>query len=874
MPALDTGSAALNGAVGIDAPEPPQLRRAASSRFSVLLETSVDYTAYQQACSRQRLQQPPRFETLRDAEEELRCVLHDKAFEGPHADGLIAAENVALVVDWFTNALARQFSGDEPFENPDFLRFCCMFFASPLYENNARLVQRHLVKRSYAELNVGAEDAAYVDTLWLLLALLHLITEFQADTYRLCTDSGLFPLLQRLVVAGVDKHLHVLAMSLMFEIAQAEQLPQTDLASVTDEMLLFLLDYIERMRYADSDVYNNTATKLVLALNEQMLEDAAPTLPMPSFGDQQTLALLAGSAQRSYGRRHRHRGSHRADGSMSVQSMSPPPEHRPLPPLGMPTQRTHHARAASVNLLGNDDAQTEQMRPAVSPAVHALDMEMHLISRSRSMDFRQQLCQRTPEAEQPPRPSSEACAGANPCAVDGTQFRPRRTRVVALLAQRVDCCKTFAENLVFLLNRETDPATQRLILHMLACILADPNTGGILYTNDLHVLTDIIIRDLSNVCDAEQKLRRSYLRVVCVLLRNPSYLAARHRLSDIELCLVSILRQSLVSSQASAVSTSRRGSVSETNTRHNSMAASDLGSSAELRLTGAASPALSLSSTASEETYCVRGSGSSDPVSVVSLQKPSRRPPPPLPPASAKQRAQAAPQVSSSLRPSSQSRRRRAPPPPPTLPASRSQNVSAHATPTSSPQLAPVGESLAPCSPRPARRKAPPPPPRSRPASGGQARPQSAKPPTPPPRTDLRKPKPEQTGIRRQLSVKKSVSRYKRDSIIGKPAPPLPPPRDSGKMAAPMSPVIEVPAEEGTFGGDAPEKPPGSGSETHIDAVGDSDDEEEEPPLDPSSAANAEERRATRVLVANALRSCHEARALALSLGPAIGSLG
>ncbi|KAJ2843424.1 pre-rRNA processing, partial [Coemansia brasiliensis] len=480
-----------------------------------------------------------------------------------------------------------------------------MFFASPLYENNLRLVQRHLVKRSYAELNV--EEGDYANTLWLLLALLHLINEFQPDTYRLCTDSGLFPLLQRLVVAGADKNLHVLAMSLMFEISQAERLSQADLASVTDELLLFLLDYIEQMRYADSDIYNNTATKLILALNEQMLEMMPPP-QLSSFGDQQTLALLAGSAQRSHSRRPR-RSRHQPNGSMSVQSLSPPPEHKPPPPLGAAdaatnAPRPHHVRAASLS-MPEDTPADGSAQPLPLPAIHALEIESHLISRSRSMDFRAQLRRRLSETEQPARPSSEAYSQAGAGQEDAVQ--PQQTRIVAILAQRTNCCKTFAENLVFLLNRETDPDTQRLVLHMLASILADPGTSEILYTNDMHVLTDIIIRDLSNVCDAEQRLRRSYLQVVCVLLRNPVYLTARHRLSDIELCLVSMLRQSLVSSQASTLpAVSRRGSISESNTRHSSIVVSDCGQSATdlTRRSETASPALSLTSTASEETCC------------------------------------------------------------------------------------------------------------------------------------------------------------------------------------------------------------------------------------------------------------------------------
>ncbi|KAJ1838686.1 hypothetical protein LPJ73_007001, partial [Coemansia sp. RSA 2703] len=193
------------------------VRRTRASRFSVLLERTVDYTAYGPTF----LQHLPRFDSLRDAETELASVLHDAAFLQPPtglADS-IAAENVALAVDWFVGALSQLFDNAEPFQNPGFLQLCCMFFAAPLYEHNARLVQRHLVKRAYSELNVSG--ATYDGSLWLLLALLHLATEFQPDTYVLCKDSGLFPLLQRLVVRGAERNLHVLAMSLMFEIAQA-----------------------------------------------------------------------------------------------------------------------------------------------------------------------------------------------------------------------------------------------------------------------------------------------------------------------------------------------------------------------------------------------------------------------------------------------------------------------------------------------------------------------------------------------------------------------------------------------------------------------------------------------------------------------------
>ncbi|KAJ2156409.1 pre-rRNA processing, partial [Coemansia sp. RSA 552] len=831
-------------------------RAAASSRFSVLLESSVDYSAYKQARGQQFLQQPPCFDSLHDAEQELECVLHDEAFslEGC-GGGSVLAENVALAVDWYVNALERLFDSDEPFENADFLRLCCVFFASPLFENNARLVQRHLVKRTYAELGTG-DDGGYAPTLWLLLALLHLVKEFQADTYLLCKDSGLFVLLQRLVLRRPDKNLHVLGMSLMFEMAHTVDLSQTDLVCVTRELLCFLLDYVEEMRYADSDIYNNTSTKLVLALNEQLLGrhglESVPQSPVgPAVGDHQTLALISGSARRSYSRRRSRRRVPRPDGTMSVQSMSPPPQAQtllpPAPQSGAGLARTHHhMRTTSLCLPDNagadtDDAAVTPVQPSPlqqgSPAIHALATEdTQMLSRSRSMDFRAQLHGRLGG---PGSCRSEACSPEPTLRDPGLDLAAagHRTLVISILAQRVNSCKTFAENLVFLLNRERDPATQKLILHMLACILADPSTEGILYTNDMNVLTDIIIRDLGNMSEGEQHLHRAYLRVVCVLLRNPVYLANRHRLSDIELCLVNLLRQLLISSQAPSLasgmlstSSSRRASVYEGSTRHNSIAMP-----ADLRATtgGAESPALSVSSSvASEETCCT------------TLHPLRRRPPPPPPsPApSSRPGSRDSTGTGSAHLPSGQSRRRRPPPPPPP----RTGHLA-------SPRLKPLSDSSS--RPRPVRRKPPPPPPPSSAATAGAVRPKI--PPAPPQGTDARKQKPEQSGIRRQLSVRRSVSRYKRDSRR-RPVPP-PPPRVFGSdhtcdselckhsanvVPGPVSPVIEVTAEEEGYSGGVVGSGnvlnPASGSDTHVESTSSKEDDDDEDLEDLVSASEEE----------------------------------
>ncbi|KAJ2798298.1 pre-rRNA processing [Coemansia guatemalensis] len=852
----------------------PPLRRAASSRFSELLDSSVDYQAYRNGRRRQ-VDQQPQFDTLRDAEEELHSVLHDNTFVQQCPDGTIAAANVALAVDWFASALEQQFDGDEPFENADFLRLCCMFFASPLYENNARLVQRHVVKRTYAELSgsCGAE-------LWVLLALLHLIREFQTDTLELCRDGGLFPLLQRLVIADGERRQHVLAMSLMFEIAQAVQLSASDLACATEELLQFLLDYVERMRYAESEVYNNTATKLVLALDEQLRAQPGRSQPlrhgpMSTIGDGNTLALLASSVQHS----HRRRRGRRLNGTASVQPMSPPliyqQQLQPPPQLlgHNGAIRSHHTRAASTCLPAAGavaeveaaavDGSIDTNGATTIPAQQARYGNGQQLCRSRSTDLRMQVSPAYEHDEQLDQATEDSSSHPS---------------VVAMLAQRAKGCKTFVENLVFLLNRETDPTTQRLVLGMLAGILTDTDTAEILYTNDLNVLTDIVIRELSNLSEAEQQLRQVYLQVVCALLRNPAYLAARHRLPDIELCLVTLLRQLLVSSQPAG--TSRRGSLSDSSTRHSS-ALSDLAPpAAGSTRSGAVSPAISATS---EETCCARPDHErrcSSPV----LKSMRRPPPPPPPPRSFAGRTHTP--LPSTV---DQTRRRRPPPPPP---SPQSQDTSRRPTPVPSPLRAsfPDTRSQESTDLRPSRRRPPPPPPppqSSRPSSrqciSAAAKATLPPPPPPPlpPRTGGRRHRPEHTGIRRQLSVKRSVSRYKRISAThASTQPPKPPPRRLGRAGASDAPIS--PLVEGTFEAEEQavsqplNKPAGEHSQVAnaSDAGGgasgstDDDDDDDNDVQHESMEDSLEERRASRRLVADALRACHEARILASSFVP------
>jgi hypothetical protein len=83
--------------------------------------------------------------------------------------------------------------------------------------------------------------------------------------------------------------------------------------------------------------------------------------------------------------------------------------------------------------------------------------------------------------------------------------------------------KTFGENLILLLNRESETSLQLLILKLLYLVFATKSTAEYFYTNDLHVLTDVILRNLLDLPaenEAMQALRHTYLRVLHPLLAN------------------------------------------------------------------------------------------------------------------------------------------------------------------------------------------------------------------------------------------------------------------------------------------------------------------------------------------------------------------
>lgn len=81
--------------------------------------------------------------------------------------------------------------------------------------------------------------------------------------------------------------------------------------------------------------------------------------------------------------------------------------------------------------------------------------------------------------------------------------------------------KTFGCNLILLLNRESETSLQLLILKVLYLLFGNPSTAEYFYTNDLHVLVDVVLRnliDLPHDSQAAGALRHTYLRVLYPIL--------------------------------------------------------------------------------------------------------------------------------------------------------------------------------------------------------------------------------------------------------------------------------------------------------------------------------------------------------------------
>lgn len=117
-------------------------------------------------------------------------------------------------------------------------------------------------------------------------------------------------------------------------------------------------------------------------------------------------------------------------------------------------------------------------------------------------------------------------------------------RVIKALSVHGMTYKTFGCNLILLLNRESETSLQLLILKALYLLFGNASTAEYFYTNDLHVLVDVILRnliDLPSDSPATNALRHTYLRVLHPLLANSQINKPPHYKRDDILRLLHLL---------------------------------------------------------------------------------------------------------------------------------------------------------------------------------------------------------------------------------------------------------------------------------------------------------------------------------------------
>jgi hypothetical protein len=102
--------------------------------------------------------------------------------------------------------------------------------------------------------------------------------------------------------------------------------------------------------------------------------------------------------------------------------------------------------------------------------------------------------------------------------IDSLPSPPLTNRVIKVLSLQGSDYRTFGENIILLLNRETETSLQLLILKLLYLLFTTKATYEYFYTNDLRVLLDVIIRNLLDLPNELISLRHTYLRVLYPLL--------------------------------------------------------------------------------------------------------------------------------------------------------------------------------------------------------------------------------------------------------------------------------------------------------------------------------------------------------------------
>ena len=113
-----------------------------------------------------------------------------------------------------------------------------------------------------------------------------------------------------------------------------------------------------------------------------------------------------------------------------------------------------------------------------------------------------------------------------------------RNRIIRVMMRRLGSCRTFGENMVFMLNRASKPyfrvfydyisffslersnddyCVKLLILKMLYLIFSTNGTSEYFYTNDLCVLMDVFLRELADIDEESESVCSSIILLLSIL---------------------------------------------------------------------------------------------------------------------------------------------------------------------------------------------------------------------------------------------------------------------------------------------------------------------------------------------------------------------
>lgn len=125
------------------------------------------------------------------------------------------------------------------------------------------------------------------------------------------------------------------------------------------------------------------------------------------------------------------------------------------------------------------------------------------------------------------------------------------SQLLTHIQHRMHNSKTFSENLVFLLNKT--PSTtlagcrfHLLVLKLLGAMFALPETASYFYLNDLKVLVDVFLRELSALPDTFDLLRQAYLCVMYGLLTQTQLCTEAYKRTHITRLLTTMVHASQV----------------------------------------------------------------------------------------------------------------------------------------------------------------------------------------------------------------------------------------------------------------------------------------------------------------------------------------